>query len=620
MPTVGAPVQGYYYDQNTDTLRPIAGLGAQGPQGPAGPQGPPSGPAGQAENVSLTGTNVTVPAVGWQKVPLNTQNVGFNWDNTNKRWVCPTTGAYNISGICSFTMASAQNSRIIISIWVNGVERSRGTDYTAGTTTSAGAGGIAYCDTWLFAGDYVELYSYSNPVKALDWVGGSSNSNMLTIRMVTGTGLKGDPGVAGPQGPPGNFEIYGWGATGPSTAILAGAWTIIPVPTSFTSTRSDSITDDFTRLADGTVKILRAGFYDITETTFSVPNVGNQYCENIIAGTTGAVPGGGDKMAADNKPGAPTYATYHTVTINRYFAAGSVIGILQFCSVASNWVVANFSINRVGAGATGLQGATGSQGPTGPSTPFNIFSLKGAGDNAIPAPGSITVNSTSITSITQINISYYPYPGVSPMPPVARTLRAGSVMYMMDQASPGNYAMYQVTALISDNASPNWYVAYSVSYIAATGGFIIDRQILFGLGGTELKEQALGVMGTIRGTGTLALSSTPQVAMTLAPIQLKTQRQYAYNVYVRAVSATAQNNGNITSDVPSGVVLSVNYNIVILPGGTGFYYPIMYRQFFYCSAAGNYTLNCKLSIASGSGTAYLDQGGYLSIEDLGPLR
>jgi hypothetical protein len=458
MPNIGAPVQGYYYDQNTDTLRPIAGLGAQGPKGDTGPQGPPSAPAGQAENISLTGTNVTVPAVGWQKVPLNTQNVGFNWDNTNKRWVCPTTGAYNISGLVSFTMLSAQNTRLIVSIWVNGVERSRGTDYTAGTTTSLGAGGIAYCDTYLFAGDYVELYSYTNPVKAVDWVGGTSNSNMLTIRMVTGTG------------------------------------------------------------------------------------------------------------------------------------------------------------------ATGAAGAPGAPGPAGPSTPYPIFSLKGAGDNAIPSVSQITVNSTSVTSITQINISYYPYPGSPPMAPIARNLRPGSVIYMMDQASPGNNATYLITALISDNGAPNYYTAYSVSYVTATGGFIIDRQVMFGLGGTELEELALGVVGTIRGTGTLALSSTPQVAMTLAPIQLKTQRQYAYNVYVRAVTATAQNNGNITSDIPSGVVLSVNYNIVILPGGTSFYFPIMYRQFFYCSAAGNYTLNCKLSIASGSGTAYLDQGGYLSIEDLGPLR
>jgi hypothetical protein len=207
-PTVGAPLAGYYYDAATNQLRPLVQGGPPGPVGPVGPTGPagpPGGAAGQADNVSLTGANVTIPAVGWQKVPLNSQNVGFNWDNTNKRWVCPTTGAYNISGVCSFTMTSAQNSRIIVSIWVNGVERTRGTDYTAGTTTSTGAGGTAYCDTYLFAGDYVELYSYSNPVKALEWVGGSTNSNMLTVRLLTGTGPTGPQGPQGIQGVPGDL-------------------------------------------------------------------------------------------------------------------------------------------------------------------------------------------------------------------------------------------------------------------------------------------------------------------------------------------------------------------------------------------------------------------------------
>jgi hypothetical protein len=209
-PTVGAPLAGYYFDAATNQLRPLVQGGPPGPQGPAGPTGPagpPGGAAGQADNISLSGTNITVPAVGWQKVPLNTQNVGFNWDNTNKRWTCPTTGAYNISGVCSFTMTAAQNSRVIVSIWVNGVERTRGTDYTAGTTNSTGAGGIAYCDTYLFAGDYVELYSYSNPVKALEWVGGTTNSNMLTVRLLAGVGPQGPAGPIGPQGPAGGYLV-----------------------------------------------------------------------------------------------------------------------------------------------------------------------------------------------------------------------------------------------------------------------------------------------------------------------------------------------------------------------------------------------------------------------------
>lgn len=56
MPAIGSPVQGYYYDAATDTLRPIA---ATGPAGPAGPTGP-AGPAGPLD--ILTDTTIATPA------------------------------------------------------------------------------------------------------------------------------------------------------------------------------------------------------------------------------------------------------------------------------------------------------------------------------------------------------------------------------------------------------------------------------------------------------------------------------------------------------------------------------------------------------------------------------
>jgi hypothetical protein len=271
-PTIGTPLAGYYYDAATNQLRPLVQGGPPGPVGPAGPTGPagpPGGAAGQADNVSLTGTNVTVPAVGWQKVPLNSQNVGFNWDNTNKRWVCPTTGAYNISGVCSFTMTAAQNSRVIVSIWVNGAERTRGTDYTAGTTNSTGAGGIAYCDTYLFAGDYVELYSYSNPVKALEWVAGTSNSNMLTVRLLTGVGPPGPTGAQGPQGIA--------GTPGPDVRMKARRTTAF------------SITSTFTDVVFNTELYDTNNAYNTTTGVFTAPQAGTYKITTQILGVASAV-------------------------------------------------------------------------------------------------------------------------------------------------------------------------------------------------------------------------------------------------------------------------------------------------------------------------------------------
>lgn len=170
--------------------------GATGPQGPEGPVFTPA-PAGQAVKFVLESANVTVPALGWQKVPLNTVRIGNpgDFNLANNRWICPVSGVYQINGIVSVTTTASVNTRMIVSIWVNGVEAARGTDYTCGTTTSAGAGGVAYGDLYLNVGDYVELYSYSNPNKVLAWTGGA-DSNSLSIRPVGGT-------TAGPEGPPG---------------------------------------------------------------------------------------------------------------------------------------------------------------------------------------------------------------------------------------------------------------------------------------------------------------------------------------------------------------------------------------------------------------------------------
>lgn len=169
--------------------------------------------------------NANVPAVGFQKVPLNTPLAGsVNFNTSLNRWVCPVAGSYAVSAGAGITTVASTNYRLFLAVYVNGVETLRGTDYTTGTTTITGGGGTVYDVFALNVGDYVELYTYIQPsITSVAWVG-LARITYMNVRAVGATGLVGATGPVGPAGAPGQpFPVYADYASMPKTGLTAGA-------------------------------------------------------------------------------------------------------------------------------------------------------------------------------------------------------------------------------------------------------------------------------------------------------------------------------------------------------------------------------------------------------------
>lgn len=169
--------------------------------------------------------NQTGLAVSWNKIILNGYAAGTNWNTGQSRWYCPPggSGRYQVFGACGLSVTGS--TRFICSVWKNGSELHRGSDYL--TQTNAANGIIAFIEEFV-EGDYLELYVYVNPVAGAQAVGGRQYS-FLQVQGI-GANYVGPAGPAGPQGPPGTAPTgqgYAAGSSGPLVGVtpVVNTWT-----------------------------------------------------------------------------------------------------------------------------------------------------------------------------------------------------------------------------------------------------------------------------------------------------------------------------------------------------------------------------------------------------------
>jgi len=179
-----------------------------------------SAPATPYMTRATVSANYALGTSGFQAVKYNTvDSHAADWDLPNFRWVCPTSGTYQVSVVTSVTLPSA-GIRVIGTIYVNGVEAARGSDYSAGASGSLGGGAVATDVLTLVAGDKVQGFIYTNPV-GTNVVGAIPSITYMTVRLLAPTGSQGPTGPAGPPGQP--FAIYPDWASLPQTGVATGA-------------------------------------------------------------------------------------------------------------------------------------------------------------------------------------------------------------------------------------------------------------------------------------------------------------------------------------------------------------------------------------------------------------
>jgi hypothetical protein len=144
---------------------------------------------------------------------------------TSVRWNCPQDGIYAIVGSAGITTANSAYRSFSL-IYINGVADARGND-VIGIVSSTVADVVK-----LRAGDYVELWIWSQSVNG-QGITYSTSVTFLNIARIGGvqgaigptgaTGPAGSTGATGPQGPQGNTGATGsqgpignTGATGPA--------------------------------------------------------------------------------------------------------------------------------------------------------------------------------------------------------------------------------------------------------------------------------------------------------------------------------------------------------------------------------------------------------------------
>lgn len=115
------------------------------------------------------------------KITLDTEefNNGNGWDNTNHKFVIPSTGVYFIQANIEIN-GVGNTSRDYIALYKNGSEFKRGTD-SAGDGFDTGFN--LSCVVSLTAGDYLELYASQNSGSSHNVDGGESLTYMSGFRI-----------------------------------------------------------------------------------------------------------------------------------------------------------------------------------------------------------------------------------------------------------------------------------------------------------------------------------------------------------------------------------------------------------------------------------------------------
>jgi len=105
---------------------------------------------------------MTLTPLAWTKIAMDSasHDAGGNFNVASSRYVCPATGTYQVNGLLSIQMDATPRD-ILVSVYKNGAEVTRGGRYMTTATNPINAFGLAdviSCN----AGDYLEFYAYNN--------------------------------------------------------------------------------------------------------------------------------------------------------------------------------------------------------------------------------------------------------------------------------------------------------------------------------------------------------------------------------------------------------------------------------------------------------------------------
>jgi hypothetical protein len=114
-------------------------------------------------SVYLSVDTPNIADASWTKVPLDSEtfDIGGNFDTTNKRYVAPVTGYYQVSWCVGFACQSARVFDIISSLlYVNGAAHSQGSQTRWASYYPANGMSSGSALALVTAGQYIELYGY----------------------------------------------------------------------------------------------------------------------------------------------------------------------------------------------------------------------------------------------------------------------------------------------------------------------------------------------------------------------------------------------------------------------------------------------------------------------------
>lgn len=149
---------------------------------------------------------------GFSKVWLDVVDYDLSgiFDTDTLRFAIPEDGLYEVQG--QVDVGSSMGVDALASVWVNGVERSRGSRVHAGGNW---LGNVIADTIEAAAGDYVELYVFASVATELVTNVGPA-VNYLSVKLAPARGPRGDTGARGERGERGDQGERGsTGSTGP---------------------------------------------------------------------------------------------------------------------------------------------------------------------------------------------------------------------------------------------------------------------------------------------------------------------------------------------------------------------------------------------------------------------
>ena len=221
------------------------------------------------------------------------------------------------------------------------------------------------------------------------------------------TGNTGATGATGPQGVPGYTEIccqlpQGYSGT---VSCANGLWTQVPIPAppTLSITKSDGTNDDYTRNADGSVTINKAGLYHIDALASEIGTAWPDAASiNFgLAKKNGALPTTSDWLVVGQYTSGSVTNNYPSCPVSCVIqcAVGDRIAgwLWHNSGAARNICLRTFSITRMGAGPAGPAGAQGpAGGPANQVTPTYAVTAGYTVDRAF------NPEATSLTEVARV--------------------------------------------------------------------------------------------------------------------------------------------------------------------------------------------------------------------------